>query len=197
MSASPGREEPLPAVRLSAADLPALTALEEAHGWPMGGSEARLKATLADPAVAVFGLRERDASAGGERLVERLVAYAAVARLPFEAELQAILVDASCRGRGVAGRLLAAVVAQACDWGSERLLLEVRAGNAAAIALYRRAGFQEDGLRRGYYPPLPGTGQASETTPPRQTGAVGGAVREDALLMSLALTAAEPAAPER
>ncbi|MDR5892227.1 GNAT family N-acetyltransferase [Halomonas mongoliensis] len=171
-------------VRLTEADLPALVALEEAQGWPMGGSESSLGAALADPAAALFGLMERNAPAeqGG------LVGYAVAARLPFEAELQALLVSEARRGQGLARELLAAVVDQARGWGSERLLLEVRAGNAAAIVLYRRAGFQEDGRRRGYYPPLPGTGHSPETTPPRQGGAAD-AGREDALLMSLALAA--------
>jgi ribosomal-protein-alanine N-acetyltransferase len=32
-----------------------------------------------------------------------------------------------------------------------RVFLEVRASNAAALALYRSAGFVDIGLRRGYY----------------------------------------------
>lgn len=178
MSASPRVRKPL-LVRLTEADLPLVVALEDARGWPMGGSEAQLRAALADPATAVFGLRVGSA----------LEAYAAVARLPFEAELQAILVDEPRRGQGLARRLLGVVVDQAREWGSERLLLEVRAGNAAAVALYRSAGFQEDGVRRGYYPPL---ATAPETTPPRQGGAAEPA-REDALLMSLALVAEDAA----
>lgn len=178
------RGKPPVLVRLTEADLPAVAALEAAQGWPMGGSESSLGVALADPAAAVFGLMERNAPAeqGG------LVGYAVAARLPFEAELQALLVSEARRGRGLARELLAAVVDQARGWGSERLLLEVRAGNAAAIALYRGAGFREDGIRRGYYPPLPGAGQPPDTTPPRQGGAAG-AAREDALLMSLALAA--------
>ena len=165
--------------RLGADDLAAVAALEAAHGWPTGGSPAALAATLDDDAMAVLGLA-RDAA---------LVAYAAVARLPFEAELQAILVAASCRGQGLARRLLAAVIEQARGWGSERLLLEVRAGNASAISLYHAAGFVEDGRRRGYYPPLPATPSwGPDTTPPRQ----GGAVREDAVLMSLGLETSQP-----
>jgi [ribosomal protein S18]-alanine N-acetyltransferase len=171
-------------VRLTAADLAPVVVLEEAHGWPTGGSRGPLAATLADPATAAFGLMAGDAPMGGDGLV----AYAVVARLPFEAELQAILVAEARRGQGHARRLLTLVVDQARGWGSERLLLEVRAGNAPAIALYRGAGFREDGLRRGYYPPLPSADPAPETTPPRRAGAVG-AAREDALLMSLPLTA--------
>ncbi|WP_416138225.1 GNAT family N-acetyltransferase [Halomonas sp. HK25] len=174
-----GVAEGLALVHLTSADLEGISAMEAAHGWPTGGSGAQLAATLADASTAVFGLMAGD----------RLAGHAVVARLPFEAELQAMLVDDAWRGRGLARRLLAAVVAQARAWGSERLLLEVRAGNAPAIALYRGAGFREDGVRRGYYPPQPSTAQTPETTPPRQAGAAGGAAREDALLMSLPLTA--------
>lgn len=42
---------------------------------------------------------------------------------------------------------------QACP----ALWLEVRASNAPARALYRKLGFQEVGLRRGYYPDAHGT----------------------------------------
>lgn len=162
-------------VRLGPADLALVEALEASAGWPLGGSPERLAATLGDEALAVFGLRP----AAGESLAGDafLKGYAIVARLPFEAELQAILVAEAYRRRGGAASLMRAVIAQARAWGSERLLLEVRAGNAAAIALYRRVGFGEDGRRRGYYPPAPTGG--SQTT-----GARDGAPREDALLMS-------------
>lgn len=145
---------------LTEAALESLTVLEAAHGWATAGSASQLAATLRSSTMWVVGQVVDDA----------VVGYAALERQPFAAELQAILVDARWRGRGVARRLLAEVIEQARVWGSERLLLEVRAGNPSAIALYRAAGFVEDGVRRGYYPP-------------RQAGAV----REDALLMSLAL----------
>ncbi|MDI5890112.1 GNAT family N-acetyltransferase [Halomonas rhizosphaerae] len=144
--------------RLVPADLATLSALELAASsapW----SPDQLQAALDDSDTRVFGI-EREAC---------LIGHAVVVRLPFDAELQAILVAREARGQGAAGRLLAAVIEQAQGWRSERLLLEVRAGNAAALALYRGAGFGEDGRRRGYYP----------------AGAAG--QREDALLMSLPL----------
>jgi len=99
-----------------------------------------------------------------------LMGYALVAKLPFDAELQAIGVLPDCQGQGIGQRLLNKVVAVAKQWQAERLLLEVRAGNQRAIALYQQAGFGEDGRRKEYYPAVKGT-----------TG------REDALLMSLPL----------
>lgn len=49
-----------------------------------------------------------------------------------------------------------ALVAQLQAWararGDQALWLEVRASNPAALALYRRLGFMQMGLRKGYYP---------------------------------------------
>jgi ribosomal-protein-alanine N-acetyltransferase len=73
------------------------------------------------------------------------------------------------RGRGTA--LLRYVLRAVREMKARRCLLEVRCGNDRAIALYRKMGFTEDGVRRKYYPTDSG--------------------REDALLMSLDLAVAE------
>jgi L-phenylalanine/L-methionine N-acetyltransferase len=55
------------------------------------------------------------------------------------------------QGRGIGTALLAALVECAdLALGLRRLELTVFAGNAAAIALYRRFGFVEEGRSRGY-----------------------------------------------
>lgn len=46
-----------------------------------------------------------------------------------------------CRGRGLAGRVLATLARAAHARGIERMFLQVEAHNAAALALYKRAGF--------------------------------------------------------
>ncbi|WP_104204821.1 GNAT family N-acetyltransferase [Billgrantia saliphila] len=148
--------------RLGVADLSRLVALEheQPHPWSIG----QLEVALAAADCCVLGAEHEDA----------LVGHAILMRLPFEAELQAVLVASAMRRHGLGVQLLEAVRVQARRWDSERLLLEVRAGNAAAIALYRRCGFDEDGRRRGYYPPLG----------PVSGGGDAGAKREDAILMS-------------
>lgn len=122
-----------------------------------GASPQQLDEALADDTAVVLGVWQE----------AELVGYALVAKLPFDAELQAIGVLPAYRGQGIGQRLLSDVIEVALQWRSERLLLEVRAGNQRAIALYQRAGFSEDGRRKNYYPDA--------------TGAAG---REDALLMS-------------
>ena len=56
----------------------------------------------------------------------------------------------SFRGLGVGSRLLAATLASADACGLRRAELVVRADNPAAIALYRRFGFVEEGRCRQY-----------------------------------------------
>lgn len=47
-----------------------------------------------------------------------------------------------CRGRGLAGRVLATIAHAAQQRGIERVFLQVEAANEPALALYRRAGFE-------------------------------------------------------
>lgn len=56
------------------------------------------------------------------------------------------------QGRGLGSSLLRAVQGHAQALGAQTLWLEVRESNQRARALYRRRGFVEVGLRKGYYP---------------------------------------------
>jgi tRNA threonylcarbamoyladenosine biosynthesis protein TsaB len=86
------------------------------------------------------------------RAGDKLVGYAGIARLglfpPHEYEVHTIGVDPAYQGQGVGRRLLAALLDFA---GRGVIYLEVRTDNAAAIALYRSAGFVQVGVRRRYY----------------------------------------------
>jgi len=55
------------------------------------------------------------------------------------------------RGRGVGSALLAAAIAWARERGLHKLILGVFAHNEAAIALYRKFGFVEEGRRVKQY----------------------------------------------
>jgi ribosomal-protein-alanine N-acetyltransferase len=75
-----------------------------------------------------------------------------------EGEVLALAVAPERRRRGLGAAALAALEAALRAAGARRLFLEAAADNAAALALYARAGWREAGLRRGYYPAaLPGT----------------------------------------
>jgi L-amino acid N-acyltransferase YncA len=62
-----------------------------------------------------------------------------------------MLVDASWRGRGVGSALMDAAIAWSREQGLHKLSLEVFPTNTAAIALYRKHGFAEEGLRPKQY----------------------------------------------
>jgi [ribosomal protein S18]-alanine N-acetyltransferase len=93
-----------------------------------------------------------------------------------ELHLLNITVTPDWQGQGHGQGLMAALQRHARRLGLATVWLEVREGNHRARALYRRLGYAEVGLRRGYYP--------------------AGVRREDAVVMSLALPEA-PAAPAR
>jgi [ribosomal protein S18]-alanine N-acetyltransferase len=73
------------------------------------------------------------------------------------------------QGRGHARAMLDELVRESLALGAQRLWLEVRVSNERAQELYRRYGFRDVGLRRGYYP-------------------AGALARENAIVMSLMLS---------
>jgi ribosomal protein S18 acetylase RimI-like enzyme len=62
-----------------------------------------------------------------------------------------MLVDRDWRGRGVGSALLQAAIGWAREHRLHKLCLEVFVHNAAAIALYRKTGFVEEGRRVRQY----------------------------------------------
>jgi ribosomal-protein-alanine N-acetyltransferase len=82
---------------------------------------------------------------------DEICSYAVLMLGVDEAELLTIGVAASQQRRGFGHSMLNGMLAMAWDNNTQRVFLEVRASNAAAISLYRKVGFSEVGLRRGYY----------------------------------------------
>jgi len=80
-----------------------------------------------------------------------LVGHAVASLVAEIAELQRIAVATPWRRRGVAGALLEEVVGLATRAHADRVLLEVREDNAAALGFYAAHGFVEVDRRRRYY----------------------------------------------
>lgn len=140
-------------VPMTAAHLAAVVALEKvcfpADPW----SGALFQTALDNPAVAILLAQGED---GG------LLGYAVLSTVLDEGNLDNIAVAPEARRNGIADALLSALTA----FGREHLaclMLEVRASNAPAIALYEKHGFIAVGRRKNYYD----------------------APREDAILMTL------------
>jgi [ribosomal protein S18]-alanine N-acetyltransferase len=68
-----------------------------------------------------------------------------------EAEILSVALAPAERGRGIARDLLMIHLGYLAGLGVRTVFLEVEEANAAARALYRRAGFADVGRREGYY----------------------------------------------
>lgn len=152
--------EPLSIRPGTAADLKHMAALEQAAAINPWSLSQFLESSLRDSDACLV-----IESASGE-----LLGFAVYQRVFDEVTLMNIAVVPAQQGRGYGTRLLQSLLHVLEGQGVARLLLEVRRGNIAAIALYRRLGFSEDGVRPDYYPSADG--------------------REDALLMSRRLEVA-------
>lgn len=140
-------------IPMTAEHLPAVATLEKrcfpADPW----SVELFQAALEDPSTSIL-LAEGENGA--------LLGYAVLSVILDEGNLDNIAVAPEARRQGVADALLSALAGFGRGHLSV-LMLEVRASNAPAIALYEKHGFQAVGRRRNYYD----------------------APREDAILMTL------------
>lgn len=82
----------------------------------------------------------------------RTIGYAVVMMVLDEAHLLNISIAREVQGHGYGARLLQFVMQVGAAHGGRKLLLEVRLSNTRAIKLYRQFGFEQIGVRRGYYP---------------------------------------------
>jgi ribosomal-protein-alanine N-acetyltransferase len=125
------------------ADVEAVSRLEDeclgADAWSEGLVREGIEGTL--PTVAYL-VAEVD---------EEVVGHAVVSTAGDIAELQRIAVAETHRRSGVASALLTGVLGVAGRSEADRLLLEVREDNRAALAFYADSGFTEVDRRPRYY----------------------------------------------
>ena len=81
----------------------------------------------------------------------RVIAYLVGRIIAPEGEIYRIATTPELRGRGIGYRLLSYSLKTMRGRGLETTFLEVRSQNAPALALYRAYGFEEVGIRKGYY----------------------------------------------
>jgi ribosomal-protein-alanine N-acetyltransferase len=124
----------------AAEDAPALAALEATLFGADAWSEAAVLDELVGPGRNAVVAVEGDEPVG----------YAVTMRAGDVLDLQRIGVAPAYQRRGVARALLDAVLEAATE-EADRMLLEVSAHNAAALAFYDAADFVEIDRRRRYY----------------------------------------------
>ena len=82
---------------------------------------------------------------------ETILGYINYRFIAGEGELMRIAVLPEFRGHGYSRKLMDVMVEAASQNQITDLTLEVRAGNEAAIGLYKAYGFVEEAVRKGYY----------------------------------------------
>jgi ribosomal-protein-alanine N-acetyltransferase len=87
---------------------------------------------------------------------EQLLGYSLVAIAAGEAHLLNLCIDPAWQRHGYAGRFLRTILRIATELDAQIVYLEVRPSNHAALALYRKFGFERVGLRKKYYRALQG-----------------------------------------
>ncbi|OGT98053.1 MAG: ribosomal-protein-alanine N-acetyltransferase [Geobacteraceae bacterium GWC2_48_7] len=80
-----------------------------------------------------------------------IVGYLCLHVLFETAEILDVAVAPERRGEGIAKLLLEHAEETARSLGAEQIVLEVRASNHAALALYENIGFVRSGIRKQYY----------------------------------------------
>lgn len=112
------------------------------RGWSSAEVEALLHQTGVTALVAEYS------NAFGRKVT---AGFCLVRSSGEEAEILSIGVLPACRRRGIARGLMEETLRRLYRDGAAALLLEVDAGNAAAVALYDGLGFAKVGERPAYY----------------------------------------------
>jgi ribosomal-protein-alanine N-acetyltransferase len=133
--------------RARPSDVRALAGLEAdcfTHPW----SEAQVAEEVAvAPPGGVLVLEGPPRPGSGEGIL----AYCAFRLVLDEMHVMNLAVAPAERRRGLARRLLGFALRRAARAGARRALLELRAGNVGALALYESFGFRSLSRRRDYY----------------------------------------------
>jgi ribosomal-protein-alanine N-acetyltransferase len=140
------------------ADLPAVAALERSaylFPWTEGIFRDCLRVGYVCRVIDIGG---------------RVLGYGILSAGAGEAHILNLCVAEEVRCRGLGRSMLEALIDRARGFGVREAYLEVRPTNTTAIRLYQSMGFEQIGIRRGYYQATVG--------------------REDAVVLKLDLTAA-------
>lgn len=128
-------------VQMNTSDVPAVAAIEAET--PNSWSKQQLEAEILQETGFHFVARNNKDDLVAGFIIGRLIGD--------EAEILRLAVTNGCRRQGVGGTLLDAALEWLIDNGAAVCYLELRASNRAASGLYRKHGFSELALRKGYY----------------------------------------------
>jgi [ribosomal protein S18]-alanine N-acetyltransferase len=126
--------------RLQLRDLTSIEKIERT-AYPTPWSRSMFAGELAKPASVCLGAFEDDV----------LLGYLITSRYVDAWHVMNVAVASDRQRRGIASALLGCLFELTADDDRRGYTLEVRVSNSGAIALYERLGFEQRGVRRGYY----------------------------------------------
>jgi ribosomal-protein-alanine N-acetyltransferase len=142
------------------ADLDAVLAIESEshiHPWTRGNFSDSLAA--AHWAYCIRPNLDQGKETPGTFLDSHVLwAYCILYPAVDELHLLNITVAPKLRKLGLGARIMEAIEGVAAQQKMPRIILEVRATNEPAYALYKKLGYEQIGARKGYYPANPETG---------------------------------------
>jgi ribosomal-protein-alanine N-acetyltransferase len=129
--------------RMKEADLPAVHMIEAqsfSNPWSDNAFRGEIQNTgVSFPLVVV------------RRPGNEVVGYIIYWHIRGDVQVNNIAVRPDCRGLGLGEAMMRFAIAKVRSAGAEFMTLEVRPSNTAAVALYRKLGFEVLGSRRNYY----------------------------------------------
>lgn len=128
--------------RMAECDISTLAEIER-EIFPLPWSENAFRNALSDT-NAVFMV-------AADRVKNRSFAYVGMYMAADEGEITNVATAEGERRRGAAYRLLSEMRRISAERHLTQLVLEVRVSNEAAICLYKKAGFEISGVRKGFY----------------------------------------------
>jgi len=129
--------------RMQEGDLPAVRVIEDlsfSNPWSDNTFRGEIQNTsISFPFVVV------------RRPADAVVAYIVFWQIRDDVQVNNIAVHPDYRGLGIAESLMQFALAKVRGGGAAFMTLEVRQSNAAALALYKKLGFEVMGVRKNYY----------------------------------------------
>ena len=86
-----------------------------------------------------------------DRMKTGILGYVCCYTVLGETEIVNVAVEEKLRRQGIGRKMLEAVLQEESQGGTEQFVLEVRRSNIPAQQLYRSTGFEECGIRKGFY----------------------------------------------
>jgi [ribosomal protein S18]-alanine N-acetyltransferase len=137
--------------RMTEHDLLAVVEIEETCGLSRWGWDAYHNEIAQGRGALMLVARCAPPAVDEKRAEELVVGFIAARFGVDEVHINNVAVRQAYRRRGIGAALLKWVLREGARKGARTAILEVRAGNRTAQALYAQQGFRQIGRRRNYY----------------------------------------------